>query len=220
MSRMNRARPDGEQLIGALIPAVRPRPAPPPAPLPALPTRRVSESRTLLVDAARVDPTGRVWASTLLRALAWAAGDRIDVDHRGTALTVRPALTGAHTVGARGIQPQRLRPLGSRGSSRGCAGWPGPASGRGRIHHADAGPDPAFAGDVGEDHAKLAISRSAPYGAAVPQSDINQLPVSHARARRNVVRLKGGDPFLCGRGKELIDARLHAGVPIDVVRAS
>ena len=78
---MNRARPDGEQLIGALIPAVRPRPAPPPAPPPALPTRRAPESRTLLVDAPRVDPTGRVWVSTLVRALGWAVGDRIDVDH-------------------------------------------------------------------------------------------------------------------------------------------
>jgi hypothetical protein len=102
MSRMNRARPDGEQLIGALIPAVRPRPAPPPAPLPALPTRRAPESRTLLVDAARVDPTGRVWVSTLLRALGWAAGDRIDVDHTGTALIVQTTPTGTHAVGARG----------------------------------------------------------------------------------------------------------------------
>jgi hypothetical protein len=102
MTRMNRRRRDGEQLIGVLIPAVLPRPKPPPAPLPRLPARRDPAERRLLVDAARVDPSGRVWATTVLRALGWTAGHRISIDHSDHALVVRTAAAGHHTVGTRG----------------------------------------------------------------------------------------------------------------------
>ena len=56
-----------------------------------------------------------------------------------------------------------------------------------------------------------------PYGRAMAQEHINAALISHAQAGRFVARLKGGDPFVFGRGAEEVLACLRAGIPVTVV---
>lgn len=56
-----------------------------------------------------------------------------------------------------------------------------------------------------------------PFGPATPQEEINRILVEHARRGRTVVRLKGGDSFLFGRGGEEHLACTAAGVPVIVI---
>jgi uroporphyrin-III C-methyltransferase len=51
----------------------------------------------------------------------------------------------------------------------------------------------------------------------LPQEAINALIVAHVRAGSIVVRLKGGDPFVFGRGGEEVDALREAGIEVEVI---
>jgi uroporphyrin-III C-methyltransferase len=51
----------------------------------------------------------------------------------------------------------------------------------------------------------------------LPQEAINALIIAHVKAGAIVVRLKGGDPFIFGRGGEEVEAVRGAGLPVDVI---
>jgi uroporphyrin-III C-methyltransferase/precorrin-2 dehydrogenase/sirohydrochlorin ferrochelatase len=66
-------------------------------------------------------------------------------------------------------------------------------------------------------HVEVVDAAKIPYGRAANQEVINSLLVEHARAGKFVVRLKGGDPYVFGRGFEEVIACTEAGIPVTVV---
>ena len=71
--------------------------------------------------------------------------------------------------------------------------------------------------DLLSDDVELIDAAKLPYGRHTTQDAINVAMVSRAQEGKFVVRLKGGDGFVFGRGAEELDACLEAGIPIQVV---
>lgn len=66
-------------------------------------------------------------------------------------------------------------------------------------------------------HAELIDVGKRPGHHAVPQAEIEALLVEHASAGRHAVRLKGGDPYVLGRGSEEVLACHLAGLHVEVI---
>ncbi|WP_409485541.1 uroporphyrinogen-III C-methyltransferase [Arsenicicoccus dermatophilus] len=66
-------------------------------------------------------------------------------------------------------------------------------------------------------HVEVIDVAKIPRGRFTPQEEINAILVREARAGRRVVRFKGGDSFVFGRGYEEVEACRAAGVPVTVV---
>lgn len=119
---------------------------------------------------------------------------------------------------------RRVRP--GRGSVHLVGGGPGPddlVTVRGRrliaaadvVVHDRLGPTALLAG-LDADVEIIDVGK-APGRHTMPQEAIGRLLVDRARSGARVVRLKGGDPFVYGRGGEEVAACLAAGIPVDVV---
>ncbi|MFF4767900.1 uroporphyrinogen-III C-methyltransferase [Streptomyces sp. NPDC001255] len=66
-------------------------------------------------------------------------------------------------------------------------------------------------------HVEVIDAAKIPYGRAMAQEAINDALITHAKEGKTVVRLKGGDPFVFGRGMEEAQALAAAGIPCTVV---
>ncbi|NEA85981.1 uroporphyrinogen-III C-methyltransferase [Streptomyces sp. SID7958] len=66
-------------------------------------------------------------------------------------------------------------------------------------------------------HVEVIDAAKIPYGRFMAQEAINKALIEHARQGKAVVRLKGGDPYVFGRGMEELQALAEAGVPCTVV---
>ena len=145
------------------------------------------------------------------------------VDPRRAA-RLRDAIAALLRAGTLPVRRRRVSGVGGRVDLVG--GGPGPADlmtvrGRRLLAEADVvvadrlGPTDVLA-DLDPDVEVIDVGK-APGHHPVPQKDINALLIAHARRGRRVVRLKGGDPFVYGRGGEEVAACLAAGVPVEVV---
>ncbi|MGK5549582.1 uroporphyrinogen-III C-methyltransferase [Streptomyces sp. URMC 127] len=66
-------------------------------------------------------------------------------------------------------------------------------------------------------HVEVIDAAKIPYGRFMAQEAINNALIEHARAGKSVVRLKGGDPYVFGRGMEEAQALAEHGIPCTVV---
>ncbi|MFJ5549051.1 uroporphyrinogen-III C-methyltransferase [Streptomyces sp. NPDC093225] len=66
-------------------------------------------------------------------------------------------------------------------------------------------------------HVEVIDAAKIPYGRFMAQEAINNALIEHAKAGKAVVRLKGGDPYVFGRGMEEAQALAEAGIPCTVV---
>jgi len=76
--------------------------------------------------------------------------------------------------------------------------------------------NPAFLGELSPDAEWRYVGKD-PRGPSVPQAAICELLVETTRAGYRVVRLKGGDPFVFGRGGEEVEALSRAGLRFEIV---
>ena len=142
----------------------------------------------------------------------------------------RPARADAPAPGADAETPLAgavtaplVRPVGSVALVGGGPGDTGLVSVRGRRLLAEAdvvvvdrlGPRGLLA-ELGDDVEVIDVGKT-PGHHPVPQAEINRILVHHALVGRRVVRLKGGDPYVFGRGGEELEACREHGVPVEVV---
>jgi uroporphyrin-III C-methyltransferase/precorrin-2 dehydrogenase/sirohydrochlorin ferrochelatase len=135
---------------------------------------------------------------------------------------IRDAVVGALRDGTVDARRHRTKPVGVA-LVGGGPGDPGLITVRGRqllaqadVVVADRLAPRALLDELPSD-VEIVDAAKVPYGRSLSQEKINDLLIEHARQGKFVVRLKGGDPFVFGRGGEEMIACAKAGIPVTVV---
>jgi uroporphyrin-III C-methyltransferase/precorrin-2 dehydrogenase/sirohydrochlorin ferrochelatase len=185
-----------------------------------------AEAERSRVFCARADDRS---ASSVWTPAVGRQGDLVVGVHGGgdpqRAVGVRDAVLAGLTDGSIADRAARTR-SGTAGSVvlvGGGPGDPGLVTVRGR--QAVAGADVVVADHLAPQallatlppEVEVIDASKLPRGRSMAQEQINALLVSRAQAGKRVVRLKGGDPFVFGRGFEELAACAAAGVPVEVV---
>jgi uroporphyrinogen III methyltransferase/synthase len=76
--------------------------------------------------------------------------------------------------------------------------------------------NPVLLEEVGSATVRIFVGKQAGHH-CIAQGEINQVLIEHARLGYEVVRLKGGDPFVFGRGGEEAEALADAGIQFEIV---
>jgi uroporphyrin-III C-methyltransferase/precorrin-2 dehydrogenase/sirohydrochlorin ferrochelatase len=185
-----------------------------------------AEAEDHRVFCARADDRG---ASTVWTPAVGRQGDLVVGVHGGgdpqRAVGVRDAVLAGLTDGSIADRAARAPSVaaGSVVLVGGGPGDPGLVTVRGR--QAVAGADVVVADHLAPQallaslpaHVEVIDASKLPRGRSMAQEQINALLVDRARQGKRVVRLKGGDPFVFGRGYEEVEACVAAGVPVEVV---
>ncbi|SDY16519.1 uroporphyrinogen-III C-methyltransferase [Modestobacter sp. DSM 44400] len=193
---------------------------------PAVNAAVAEEAERLRIFCARADDRS---ASSVWTPAVGRQGDLVVGVHGGgdpqRAVGVRDAVLAGLTDGSIADRASRA-PTGAPGSVvlvGGGPGDPGLVTVRGRQAVATA--DVVIADHLAPQGllASLPVgvevidASKLPRGRAMAQEQINSLLIDRARAGKRVVRLKGGDPFVFGRGYEELAACTAAGIPVEVV---
>jgi uroporphyrin-III C-methyltransferase/precorrin-2 dehydrogenase/sirohydrochlorin ferrochelatase len=140
------------------------------------------------------------------------------------AVTLRNAISEQLTIGELPLRRQRrVTGMGSVALIGGGPGDPGLITALGRQLLAEADVvivdrlAPHGLLDTLDPDVEVIDAGKAPHAHTLTQDQINALLVEHATAGRRVVRLKGGDPYVLGRGSEEVAACRAVGIPVDVV---
>jgi uroporphyrin-III C-methyltransferase len=185
------------------------------------------EAELARIFCARADDRG---ASSAWTPAVGRQGDLIVGIHGGgdpqRAIGVRDAVVAGLTDGGiadRARRPTPDRSVGSVVLVGGGPGDPGLITVRGRQAVAQA--DVVLADHLAPlgllaslpPEVEVIDASKLPRGRSMAQEQINALLVERALEGKRVVRLKGGDPFVFGRGMEEVEACVAAGVPVEVV---
>jgi uroporphyrin-III C-methyltransferase / precorrin-2 dehydrogenase / sirohydrochlorin ferrochelatase len=183
-----------------------------------------ADAEAARVWCVRADDAGRsaAWTPAVTRAGEVTVAITAGGDPR-RATTLRDAISLALDAGDLPLRPHRPAVTGSVALVGGGPGDPDLVTTRGRRLLAEADivlvdrlAPRALLDELDPSVIVIDVGKTAGHH-PLPQEEINRLLVEHALDGRRVVRLKGGDPFVLGRGGEEALACVAAGVPVEVV---